>query len=149
MSRTTLLISILVLSFLGLADAIYLAHSALTGSALACGITALDGCNVVAQSAYSRLFGIPLAVYGVVFYTFLLALSGLLLVVSRRHFYHALFVVAILGILSSIYFIALQIFVIKALCIYCLGSFLIALLIFLCAYTFYRSHLPRHSVPAL
>ncbi|MDB5245199.1 MAG: vitamin epoxide reductase [Parcubacteria group bacterium] len=143
MSRTALLTLILVLAFLGLADATYLAHSALTGSALACGIDAvLDGCNVVAQSAYSRVFGIPLAVYGVVFYAFLFMLSGLLLIVSKRHFYHALFVVAVLGILSSVYFIGLQIFVIKALCIYCLASFVISLLIFICASVLYRRHTP-------
>ncbi len=143
MSRTTLLTLILVLSFLGLADATYLAHSALTGSALACGIdSVLDGCNVVAQSAYSRVLGIPLAVYGVVFYAFLFMLSGLLLVVSKRHFYHSLFVVAVLGILSSIYFIGLQIFVIKALCIYCLGSFVISFLIFILATLLYRRHTP-------
>ncbi|MEO6536579.1 MAG: vitamin K epoxide reductase family protein [Candidatus Paceibacterota bacterium] len=144
MSRTALLTLILVLAFLGLADATYLAHSALTGSALSCGIdSVLDGCNVVAQSAHSRVLGIPLAVYGVVFYAFLFMLSGLLLIISKRHFYHALFVVAILGFLSSVYFIGLQIFVIKALCIYCLGSFVISLLIFVCALILYRRYMPH------
>jgi uncharacterized membrane protein len=148
MSRTALLISILVLAFFGLADAVYLANSALTGSPLACGVNVLDGCNVVAQSAYSRFFGIPLAVYGVVFYTFLFGLAGLLLVVTKRHFYQALFVVAVLGILSSLYFIGLQLFVIKMLCIYCLVSFIFSFLIFVCASWLYRHHTPPRLVLA-
>ena len=75
MHKNFLIGGLLVLSFLGIADSTYLSYTALTGSSLACSIKGLDGCNVVAQSIYSHLFGIPLGVYGVIFYVLLFYFS--------------------------------------------------------------------------
>lgn len=119
-------VSTIILSCIGLADALYLSDMALTGSELTCTITGLDGCNVVAQSAYSQFLGVPLALYGVVFYSLLLLTLGVSFYVKRSSMKHLVFLVALAGVLFSTYFMYLQFFVIKALCIYCLGSAFVA-----------------------
>lgn len=130
MSRSMLLAIILVLAFLGLADTWYLAQAALTNTALNCGIEALDHCNTVAQSEYSRVFGIPLAVYGFAFYLMFFILGALITTLSRPILVKLLFWISAIGFLLSLYFLYLQIYVIEALCIYCLASFVIATLLF-------------------
>lgn len=134
MHRTTLLAIILVLAFLGLADSWYLAQAALTDTALSCGVEGLDQCNVVAQSEYSRLFGIPLALYGVAFYVFIFVLAAAMLAVARPLLTRALFWASVLGFFASVYFLYVQIFLIEALCIYCLASFALSVLILFAAW---------------
>ena len=128
MHKNFLIGGLLVLSFLGIADSWYLSYKALTGGALACTIKGLEGCNVVAQSAYSHLFGIPLGVYGVVFYVAMFILAALVLIVPIRFAHDALAGLGIMGFIASIFFILIQEFLIKALCIYCLGSAVISFL---------------------
>jgi uncharacterized membrane protein len=134
----------MILSFLGIADSYYLAYTAITGASLTCTIKGLEGCNVVAQSVYSHIFGIPLGVYGVVFYGLMFILSALVLVVSIRFAHDALAGLGIIGLLASIFFLFLQFFVIKALCVYCLGSAAISLLAcILCILLWKRYGRPR------
>ncbi len=124
---------ILVLAFLGLADSLYLARSAETGTPLLCDVQNLTGCNIVAASEYSRVFGIPLAEYGVFFYGILFVLAALELALFNRFLRRVLQILAVIGILFSLYFSGLQLFIINAFCIYCLASALIALLVLICA----------------
>jgi uncharacterized membrane protein len=124
---------ILVLAFCGLADSAYLMQHEVSGTPLICNLNNLSGCNIVAQSPYSHLFGIPLAVYGVLFYGILFALAALELAVFDRLLRRALQVLAFFGILISLYFTFVQVFIIDALCVYCLGSTAIALGIFVFA----------------
>ena len=124
---------ILALAFLGLADSLYLAESAETGTPLICDVQNLTGCNIVAASQYSRVFGIPLAEYGVFFYGVLFVLAAIELALYNRFLRRTLQAVAVLGVLFSLYFSALQLFVINAFCIYCIASAIIALLVLICA----------------
>jgi uncharacterized membrane protein len=141
MNRHVLAAFLLILAFLGLADSAYLAHAALTNTALVCNIAGLDGCNVVAQSAYSHIFGIPLGVYGVAFYGLLFILGAMLYVANRRSVY-----LGTIGLIASIIFMGLQLFVIKTLCVYCLGSAIISLLVFIVALWLLWKHAPKHGV---
>jgi uncharacterized membrane protein len=138
MKRHTLAVLTLVFAFLGIADAWYLAQSAITGSSLSCSIEGLDGCNIVAQSAYSHLFGVPLGVYGVFFYALVFILAAVALVHMRRPLALGLFALGITGLLASIAFIGIQVFLIQALCIYCLASAFLALLVFITTLLIYR-----------
>jgi uncharacterized membrane protein len=130
MRRPALLGFTMLFSFAGIADAWYLAEHALTNTALSCGIGTLSGCNTVAQSAYSHFFGIPLGVYGLVFYTIIFILAAISTTKNSHRLNQGLFGLGIVGILFSFYFLWLQFFVIDAICIYCLGSFVISLGIF-------------------
>ncbi|MEK7602066.1 MAG: vitamin K epoxide reductase family protein [Patescibacteria group bacterium] len=122
MTRKNLLYTIGFFAFIGLLDAWYLADMALTGGSLTCTLEGLDGCNVVAQSSYSRLFGQPLALYGVFFYVFFLITASLAFYKPTRTVDHLIILLGIGGFASSLYFLYVQFVLIQALCVYCLGS---------------------------
>lgn len=124
---------ILLLAFAGLADSLYLAQQKLSGEPLLCNIQNLDGCNVVANSVYSMLFGVPLSEFGVLFYAILFVLAALELVLFDRFLRRVIQGVSLLCLLGSLYFTFLQIFFIGAFCIYCSVSAFITLMIFILA----------------
>lgn len=123
MSKNLLFAALIALSLIGLADSWYLASSAATQTPLVCDIGAgLDGCNQVAESPYSRVFGIPLADFGLLFYGTALLASLLAWKVSSVWTRRVLLSVTFVGAAASVYFVTLQIFIIKAYCVYCLIS---------------------------
>lgn len=123
MKRRLVLSLLVALALIGLADSWYLSASAFVGDPLVCDLGAgLDGCNQVAQSPYSKLWGIPLAEYGMIFYAALLVLSAALLVWPRAPLFRALRLLAVLGALMSVAFLYIQFVLIGALCVYCLAS---------------------------
>ena len=124
---------ILLLAFFGLADSVYLAQHAQQGTPLICNIQNLSGCNTVASSEYSRVFGIPIAHLGVIFYTLLFVFAALEWVLFDRVLRRVLQVMAVVGIAVSAYSTIVQMFYIKAYCIYCLASALITVFIFVLA----------------
>ena len=126
-------ILILLLAFCGLADSAYLTEHELSGTPLICNIQNLSGCNVVAASQYSHIFGIPLAEFGVLFYSIMFVLAALELVLFDQLLRRVLQLVSLVGLLSSLYFTSVQIFLIGAFCIYCSASALITLFIFILA----------------
>lgn len=112
----------------GLAVAGYLSYIEITQSDAVCGL--VGECNLVQQSAYARLFGIlPVGVFGIVGYLLILALWF----VSRRsrspQARSLLLAAALFGVVFSIYLTVLEIFVINAVCMWCISSALISLLI--------------------
>lgn len=132
-----LLYTILTLSLLGAVDAGYLLIETVSGAAVVCpsvpiGRFNLNQCNVVLSTPYAKMFGLPNAFYGLVAYLFfaILALYGL----NENQKINSMKVLSYLsgfGILVFLYFIYLQLFVIKALCFYCLLSSSIMALIFI------------------
>jgi uncharacterized membrane protein len=124
---------ILVLAFCGLADAAYLAQHVMSGAPVICNIQGLSDCNTVVGSQYSHLFGIPVAELGVLFYGVLFILAALELLLFDAFLRRVLQVTAIIGIIVSLYFTFLQIFVIRAFCMYCLTSAVVTLLILIVA----------------
>lgn len=132
MNRSFLLALVFALSFVGIADSWYLYQSAVTDTALSCDIGAgLDGCNIVAQSPYSYLFGVPLALYGVGFFALVFALAAVLTLFPTRMLYRTLLGLSILGTGASFVFLYIQFVLIKALCIYCIASAAIVVLLLL------------------
>ena len=105
------------LDLVGLAIAAYLSIVELGGGVPACGV--LSGCEEVARSEYSRIAGIPVAVFGVVLSAVLL---GLALAWWRTDAYALLighYALSLAGVLFEIYFSYLQVVVIGAVCIWC------------------------------
>lgn len=138
---TPLSVVLLVLSFLGLADAWYLTASAVNHTALSCDLGAvLDGCNIVAKSDYSFFMGLPLALYGVLFYALVFVLAAAVLVVPAKLFYQGLLALGAVGSLASLVFLYIQLFLIKAICIYCIASAVITFMVFLVAYDLWKKH---------
>ena len=150
MNRTTLLILIIVLSLFGVADSWYLFQSAVTDTALTCDIGgALDGCNIVAQSPYSQLFGLPLALYGVLFFAFMFVLAAAIFMLPKRVLYTALYLLAWFGAVASLVFVFIQFALIKALCIYCLFSALAAFGLLWATRALWTRYAPKRLVSVL
>ncbi len=110
----------------GLVVAGYLAVTKLIGgSALFC--EAGSGCDVVQASRYAVFLGLPTALWGAGLYAVVgaLALSGLN---ARR--WLAAFLLAVAGVSFSAYLTALELFVLGAVCAYCIVSAGIAVALF-------------------
>jgi uncharacterized membrane protein len=124
---------ILVLAFVGIADSTYLARSEASGNPLLCNIESLSECNQVVASGYSKLFGVSLADYGLLFYTILFVLAAFELTLVNQMLRHTLQGFAIIGLLASVYSVVTQVFLINALCAYCLLSAFLSFFIFILA----------------
>ena len=122
MNRVSLLYTQIVLACIGLADSWYLAESAMSDTPLTCDIGGLTGCNTVAQSPYSHLFGIPLGVYGILFYALVFIFTLAILRLAIAHLERYLLLLTLAGAIASVVFILIQVFLIQALCVYCLLS---------------------------
>jgi uncharacterized membrane protein len=100
---------------------------------LACGA---GGCETVQQSAWSRFAGIEVALIGLLGYAGLLAVSLAALqpnLAERRWPTTLLLVLAALGVGFTIYLTYLELFVIHAICRWCVGSAAIIISIFIVA----------------
>ena len=121
--------AMVALALIGLGVATYDSVMVYAGQPLWCP-PPIDGCNVVAASPYARMLGLPVGYYGVVFY---LGMLGLALLLVAAPLSRALRLAAVLGtgigVLFSLYFMALQIAFIHAFCIYCLVSAVTTLLL--------------------
>ena len=121
-----------VLALLGLSVALYMLAYALglTGPIL-CNV---GSCETVQNSQYSRIGGIPVAVFGALGYLALLAASFLGLqpkFVGARWVSLALFGGGVVGVFFSGYLTYLEAYVIHAWCQWCVSSAILAVLAFL------------------
>ncbi|MBI4085165.1 MAG: vitamin K epoxide reductase family protein [Candidatus Liptonbacteria bacterium] len=126
------------LSFVGLADSIYLTIEHYNGSAVNCFI--VEGCDKVLSSEYAVMFGIPLGIIGAVYYLSIFSLSVFFLSGHSEKFFKAALIFSPVGSFASAYFVYLQIFVIKYICFYCMISAFSSTFLFLTAtFLFFRS----------
>jgi uncharacterized membrane protein len=126
-------VCILVLAFFGIAVSAYLSQHETNGDPLLCDIQNLSGCNLVVSSPYSHILGVSLADFGFLFYTILFVLAAFELVLFNQLIRHTLQGFALIGISASLYSIYTQVFLVRALCIYCLASAAITLLVLIFA----------------
>lgn len=126
----TILVSAMVgLAILGFADSAFLLAERLSGKPIPC-VLGFTGCDEVSRSPYSVLLGIPLSLYGTIFYL-LVALLGVLYLDLRKQFIAKLLAgSAGIGFLLSLYFLYVQGFLIGTFCVWCIGSAIIATMIF-------------------
>jgi uncharacterized membrane protein len=107
------------IALVGLAVAGYLSAVKLAGQLPACG--PLRGCETVALSEYSDIAGIPVALLGVVFSILTLALQLIWWRSGERRAVLAAFGMGVFGILFVAYLTYLELFVIHAVCIWCVA----------------------------
>lgn len=125
-------VAIIVLAIFGLADSAYLLYEHLGHEIICIG----SGCSIVNQSVYSEVFGVPMSVMGLVGYLFILgaALAGLRLRGRAREWAKAaVYGFALIGLLYSAYLTYLELFVIRAICTWCVVSAVIVAAIFVLA----------------
>lgn len=118
-----------LVAVIGFLDATYLTINHIVFGSTPC--TLLEGCEIVTSSVYSTIFGVPVALFGAIFYLIVLLLS-LWYLDSRQSW--ALLVISYLSVpalLAAVVFVGLQAFVLKAFCLYCLISALTSTIIFI------------------
>jgi len=110
----------LIVSFIGLADASYLAFRHYQGLPPPCGL--LEGCETVTTSPYSLIAGVPVALLGALYYLAFFLLTFYLLDSGNEKIKLWLARGSVLGFIGSLYFVYLQFFVIEAVCLWCMLS---------------------------
>jgi uncharacterized membrane protein len=132
-NRTLKLIPFLlaVVAFLGVLDATYLSASELRGVSLLCG--EFGDCAEVTSSEYSRVLGVPVAYLGFLFYTTFFLLSLTIAIFKTPRVVIPLFLLSIIGVSASAWFVFVQLVLLKSICIYCMFSALTSTALFLLA----------------
>ncbi|HYF38343.1 MAG TPA: vitamin K epoxide reductase family protein [Gemmatimonadales bacterium] len=130
-----------MLSLLGLfvSAYLYLYKIGRIGS-LACGA---GGCETVQQSPWSRFAGMEVSLIGVAGYAGLLLVSLIALQPgpsTRRWPGNLLLLLSGLGVAFTVYLTYLELFVIHAICRWCVGSAVIIVAIFIVAWLDFRRH---------
>jgi uncharacterized membrane protein len=106
-----------ILDVIGLSIASYLSFVELRGDLPQCG--PLHGCEQVALSPYSRIGGVPVAVFGVVLSLVLLTLAIAWWRTGATRLLAAHYALSLVGVTFEGYFTYLELFVIGAVCVWC------------------------------
>jgi len=116
--------AIALLALVGLFVALYLwLHALGFGGAIKCG--ASGGCETVQTSPWAVFLGLPVAFYGVVGYLAILIVALMALrpaALTKKSWSVTLLGLATLGVLFTGYLTYLELFVIHAICRWCVGS---------------------------
>ena len=137
---TSLAVFLLVIALLGFADATYLTIEHYQGVIPPC--TIVSGCETVLSSVYSTIAGMPVSLLGAVYY--LLILIGVFAYLESKNtkpLKWAL-VLTIFGLLFTLWFLYVQAFILGAYCLYCLGSALTSIILFVTANVIFKKYFP-------
>lgn len=115
-----ILIVFLLVAFLGFLDASFLTIKSYIGGPIPCAI--VNGCEEVTTSRFATLGGIPIALFGALYYFFLFVVMLIFFDTQKNIFLFLAVMVAPFGFFVSLVLLYLQVFVIGALCFYCILS---------------------------
>jgi len=116
----------LILVTVGIGISLYLTYTKLTFSPIIC---KFGDCDLVQRSEYANFFGIPIAFLGVFYYLILAVLIWYkdLDIKYTKFIDKALVFWVIWGVIFSTYLTYLEIYVIKAICMWCIFSYIVVL----------------------
>jgi uncharacterized membrane protein len=128
-------IATFVLALAGLGVSIYLTIAHFTESALlGCSESGLVNCTKVTTSPQSYVFGIPVAVLGLAFYVFAVAIMSPWAWQSARREIHLLRIASlVVGMGFVLYLIYAELFIIGSICLYCTSIHVITFALFVLA----------------
>ncbi len=112
--------TILGVSILGFFDSVYLTIQHYTQFALPCTIT--HGCDIVTKSEYSSIMGVPVALLGAIYYLTIFLAAYIIIETKKTEYLRFIAIATPLGFLFSAWFVYLQLFVLHAICQYCMLS---------------------------
>jgi len=116
LSDRSLRFAVAIVALAGIAVAGYLSWAHYADSTVVC--VAGGGCETVQKSKYSEMAGVPVAALGLVAYVVVLALTAWDSWIARL----SAAAIALTGLLFGAYLLALQFFVIDAICVWCLAN---------------------------
>jgi uncharacterized membrane protein len=133
-----IIIFLLIIALLGFVDASYLTVEHYQGRIPPCSITA--GCDLVLTSSYSVVLGIPVSLMGSIFY--LIVLIGVFgyLESKKTWLLKWTLLLTVFGLVASMWFVYIQVFVIHSYCLYCLGSAFTSTVLFAVAMEIFRKY---------
>lgn len=134
----SLVIFALVVALLGFADASYLTIEHYQGVIPPCSV--VEGCEQVLTSEFAVVAGIPVALVGAIYY--LLISIGIFAYLESKNekLLKLALLIPVIGFLATLYFLYLQVFVIGAYCLYCLGSALVTTILFIISLTVFSRY---------
>ena len=121
-------IAFTVFSLIGFLDATFLTIEHYRGVVPPCSV--LKGCEQVTTSQYATVGPVPLALLGAIFYGVLFFLTIAYFDTKKEMILRLAAGLTAIGFLASLYFVYLQFFVIKAVCLYCMISAASSFLLF-------------------
>lgn len=125
--KKKLIISLLILSFLGLLDAVYLTITHYQNTTVFCALE--HPCSIVLTSKFATLGTIPIALLGAVYYLIVLGYGIALLKTQKKTLIVQLVILNLVGFIVSIILFLIQAFILHAFCIYCIFSEVISALL--------------------
>ena len=135
---TSFVVALLVVAALGFADAAYLTIEHYQGVIPPCSV--VSGCETVLTSSYSLILGIPVSLLGALYYLLIAVGAFAYIDTKKTAILKWTLSITILGLLMSLWFIFLQAFVIKAWCLYCLGSAASSIILFILAGAVFKKY---------
>lgn len=146
LSRTLkwLVTALVVVAGIGFLDATYLTVEYYRGVPVAC--TILEGCVEVTGSTYADIGSVPIALFGSLYYLAVIVLAVIYLDAKALTVLKLIFWISLGGFLVSLGLVYLQIFVIEAICLYCMLSALTSTVIFITA-SYARTKFARQVLP--
>ncbi|MFZ5424252.1 MAG: prolipoprotein diacylglyceryl transferase [Patescibacteria group bacterium] len=102
----------------GIIISLYLTYTKISGVEPLCGV---GTCEIVQNSRYATMLGIPTALYGVFYYI-------VFYILAEKSLNKQLSLLILVGLIFSAYLAYLELFIINAFCKWCVGSLLVILL---------------------
>jgi uncharacterized membrane protein len=119
------------LSLVGFGISMYLTIDHFQGIAPICSSKGFVNCELVTTSTYSYIFGIPVSLLGLVFFTAMVGINvPPLWHVRARWVAWLRLAMAVSGVAFVLYLLAAELFSIKAICLWCTGVHLTTFLLF-------------------
>lgn len=112
--------ALLVFALIGFIDAAFLTIKHYSGGPIPCALT--TGCELVTTSSYAVVVGIPVALLGALYYLAMIIGGAVIVETGSLVWAKRVALFSLLGLGASVYFVTLQAAVLRAYCLYCLGS---------------------------
>lgn len=132
---------LVAVSFFGFLDASFLTAKHYLGGVVPCTV---GNCETVLSSSYATIFNIPIALFGALFYAGIFFLSLRIWEKGIGVLFNVIFVATGISFLVSLGLMYLQLFVLNAICLYCVGSAISSTLLFSTSLYIYKKN-QRHG----
>jgi uncharacterized membrane protein len=121
----------LLLSLFGFGVSIYLTITHFSPHALVCVSNSTFNCEKVTTSPQSEVFGIPVAILGLLYFVPMIALcSPMAWRSTDRRIHLARLALSIVGVGMILYLIIAELFIIKAICLWCSSVHIVTFILF-------------------
>ena len=121
--------AVIAVALIGIADTLYLIIKTHYGDGIQCFI--VGGCEKVLTSKYSVFAGVPLTWWGLGFYVSVFLVINIFELYGSQIWIRILSWMTAAGFIISLILLCIQVFVIKALCFYCLTSLISSAALFI------------------